>query len=97
MMGPSPVKPMAVVVGGLVVLLIAVEVGIVPDVSPQPDTPPDEEMHVTCYKWADNGTAQVDCPDKVYAPDSVVNITVEHCDDYEVQIDETPPCERGHS
>ena len=40
MMGPSPVKPMAVVVGGLVVLLIAVEVGIVPDVSPQPD----EEM-----------------------------------------------------
>lgn len=62
-----------------------------------PDTPewPDRETNVTCYKWVENGTAHVSCPSKVYAPESVVNITVKHCSEYEYRIDEQPPCKRG--
>lgn len=62
-----------------------------------PDTPewPDRETNVTCYKWVENGTAQVSCPSKVYAPESVVNITVKHCSEYEYRIDEQPPCDRS--
>lgn len=56
---------------------------------------PDRETNVTCYKWVENGTAHVSCPSKVYAPESVVNITVKHCSDYEYRIDEQPPCERS--
>ena len=55
---------------------------------------PDEEYQVTCYKWVENGTAQVACPDKVYAPESVVNITVKECKNYTAKIDEEPPCNR---
>lgn len=40
---------------------------------------PEREMDVTCWKWIENGTAQVSCPEKVYAPDSVVNISVKDC------------------
>lgn len=59
-----------------------------------PEEPPDEEIEVTCYKWVENGTAAVYCPNKVYAPDAVVNITVKECSEYVVQIDEPPPCDR---
>jgi len=62
----------------------------VPGEEPVPDT----ETNVACYKWVENGTAHVQCPEKVYAPDSVVNITVKHCSEYQYKIDEQKPCER---
>jgi hypothetical protein len=55
---------------------------------------PDEESQVTCYKWVENGTARVLCPDLVYSPDAVVNITVKPCSEYEYKIDEERPCSR---
>ena len=90
-------KPVFVVVLAFVLLLTAVEVGVVSDPTDPFEEPPDEELTVTCYKWVDNGSAAVYCPNKVYSPDAVVNITVEHCSEYEVQIDEVPPCERDRS
>ena len=53
---------------------------------------PEQEYNVTCYKWVENGTAQVTCPDLVYSPDAVVNITVKPCSEYEYKIDEERPC-----
>lgn len=53
---------------------------------------PTGEVQITCYKEVQNGTANVICPDTVYAPDSVVNITVKHCREYEYRIDEEHPC-----
>lgn len=56
---------------------------------------PDKETTVTCYKWVENRSARVICPDSVYAPDSVVNITVKHCYEYEYAVDEPHPCYGG--
>lgn len=53
---------------------------------------PEQEYNVTCYKWVENGTAQVICPDTVYAPNSVVNITVKECSEYRYASDEPHPC-----
>jgi hypothetical protein len=53
---------------------------------------PNKETAVTCYKWVENGSAEVICPDTVYAPDSVVNITVNHCDEYQYANDEPHVC-----
>ena len=39
---------------------------------------PNEEYNVTCYSWTENGSHNVYCPDRVYAPDSVINITVKN-------------------
>lgn len=53
---------------------------------------PDRESAVTCYKWVENGTARVQCPDTVYAPDSVINITVKECSEYQYSADEPHVC-----
>lgn len=53
---------------------------------------PEQERNVTCYKWVENGTAMVTCPDRVYAPNSWVNITVKPCSEYEFASDEPHPC-----
>lgn len=63
----------------------------------EPDVPestelPDQQYNVTCYKWVENGTAKVQCPDTVYAPNSVVNITVRECEEYRFMVDEPHPC-----
>ena len=55
-------------------------------------SPPERETAVTCYKWVENGTAQVQCPEQLYAPHSVVNITVKECREWQPVVDEPPPC-----
>lgn len=58
---------------------------------------PDEEYQVTCYKWVENGTAHVTCPEKVYAPNSWLNITVKNCSEwrpvYSGEFQRDSPCE----
>jgi hypothetical protein len=81
----------AVIVFGLVVAAFF-SGQIVESADQEVSLAPDRETTVTCYKWVENGTARVICPDTVYAPDSVVNITVKHCDEYEFVVDEPHPC-----
>lgn len=65
---------------------------IVESANQEASSMPDKEATVTCYKWADNGTAHVQCPDTVYAPNSVVDITVKECGEYQFVVDEPHPC-----
>lgn len=46
------------------------------------------EEFVHCYIWAENGSGQATC---FRSPG--VNLTVEPCSAYEIQIDESKPCE----
>jgi hypothetical protein len=70
------------------------------DVSRYEETP-NEEFNVTCYKWVNNGTAQVSCPSKVYAPDAVVNISVKNCSEwtptYSGEFQRDPPCAQSQN
>jgi len=93
-MRPYPSLKLTVALVGIPILLLAGTIHVyttvdVPGTEPVPDT----ETNITCYKWTANGTAHVICPDKVYAPDSVVNITVKECSEYQYKIDEPRPCE----
>jgi hypothetical protein len=62
---------------------------------PQPasEWEPAESANATCYKWVENGTAQVACPSAVGAGDGVVYIDVKPCSEYEYKIDEPAPCD----
>jgi hypothetical protein len=51
---------------------------------------PEEETNVTC--WVENDTARVICPDRIYAPNSVINISVKPCSEYQFASDEPHPC-----
>lgn len=72
-------------VGGFVVGMLAPQ--------PVPAWEPAESANVTCYKWVENGTAQVSCPSAVGAGDGVVYINVKPCSEYEYKIDESAPCD----
>lgn len=62
-----------------------------PDI-PESTELPDQQTNIICYKWVENGTAKVHCPDTVYAPNSVVNITFKECGEYRYANDEPHPC-----
>lgn len=54
---------------------------------------PAESVNVTCYKWVENGSAQVACPSAVGAGTGAVHIDVKPCSEYEYKIDESAPCD----
>lgn len=50
--------------------------------------PATDEEFVHCYIWAENGSGQAMC---FQSPG--VNLTIEPCSAYEIQLDEEVPCE----
>jgi len=83
---------LALAIGAAIVFTGGGEFGV-KTVEPSSEIP-DQETNVTCYKWVENGTARVLCPQWVYAPNSRVNITVKPCSEYRYRIDEARPCNR---
>jgi len=77
----------------LAVLTIGLAITQLPAATEQPfHQQPDGELNVICYKTVDNGTAKIRCPDEIYSPNKVINLTFKDCADYEYVNDEPHPC-----
>lgn len=53
---------------------------------------PPDNVTLTCYKWVENGSARVQCPDTVGVGETTIRIDVKHCSDYRYRVDERRPC-----
>lgn len=82
-----------VAVGSFVMLAGIVGYGVGVHSTPIEGWSPSETANVTCYKWVENGSAQVACPSVVGAGDGLVYIDVKPCSEYEYKIDESAPCD----
>jgi len=74
--------------------------GSLPPDDMQQTPPTSEQTTVTCYKWAENGSAHVACDASLlYRPESWVNITVHDCSEwkpvYSGEFRRDSPCRRG--